>query len=285
MAVALTNLLLRILSDSNYQTKGSTLTWNELDGDLKLLADAIRDLQQAPTEGFTPYDNSTEYSNVAPDYVSFDGNIWEYVSAIPQSGITPGSDASVWQIASLGIFSHERNKDQYLDFGGANQVSAADLYLLLTAPVSGAILQGSNTLTEQFKILTSIYGVEISTGDGVTLPTASIVVTNGVAQLSNSKTDGKSTIVQTSDTGAFVIYQDAMDSSKDSSVSVTESTIVVVGVLQLNDALELQNEAIYWRGNKDSPAEGDIREYYNQPTDELITEKYTSGSWVFRGSR
>lgn len=131
---ALDNILLRTLSDPNYPAKGSTLTWIELDTDIKTLADVIASLANADNSGFSPYDNTEEYSNVGPDYVTFNNNIWQYINAVPQTGITPGTDSFTWQLVSLGQFTHEKNKDQYLDFGGPFQVSAEDIFNLLSEP-------------------------------------------------------------------------------------------------------------------------------------------------------
>jgi hypothetical protein len=156
MSVALLpQVLLRILTDPIYAAKGSALTWVQLDTDLKIIADAIRELAAVgDTSGFTPYNNGTTYSNTLPDYVSYQNNVYEYINPVPQSGITPGTDPLTWQITSQGLFAHERNKDQYLDFGGAAQVSAVDLYNLLNAgPLAtewGDIL---GTITDQTDLI------------------------------------------------------------------------------------------------------------------------------------
>lgn len=154
----LPQVLLRILVDPTYAAKGSSLTWIQLDTDLKIIADAIRELAAVgDTSGFTPYNNVTVYSNTLPDYVSYQSNVYEYINPVPQSGITPGTDPLTWQLASQGLFAHERNKDQFLDFGGANQVSAADIYNLLNAgPLAtdwGDILGDINDQTDLITLL------------------------------------------------------------------------------------------------------------------------------------
>lgn len=127
-------VLLRILSDPNLSAKGSPLTWIELDTNLKILVDNIKAIMTAPsTGGFTAYNNGTTYSN--GDYVSYNGNIYKYINVTPQSGITPGSDPLTWEITSIGEFAHQQNKDQYLDFGGASQVSAIDIYNFINAGI------------------------------------------------------------------------------------------------------------------------------------------------------
>lgn len=145
MPISLSNILLRVLSDPNYVAKGSTLTFTELDTDLKILADNIRALQTPSTGSFSEYDNSKTYSNVLPDYVSYNGNIYEYIKALPQSGVTPGTDPLTWTIVSLGQFSHQQNKDQYLDFGGTYQVSAQDIYTKINSAPAEIIYRGEWT--------------------------------------------------------------------------------------------------------------------------------------------
>lgn len=121
----LSEILLRQLSDPNYSTKNSELTWIELDTNIKLLADAIASLSIADAPGVVTYSTSEEYSE--GDVVSYDGNIWLFVNPVPQTGITPGTDELTWELSSTGIFAHVQNTDQYLDFGGPNEVSAEDL--------------------------------------------------------------------------------------------------------------------------------------------------------------
>jgi hypothetical protein len=149
MSIALLpQVLLRILNDPIYTAKGSALTWTQLDTDLKIIADACRELAAiGASAGFEPYDNSATYSDVNPDYVSYNNNVYEYINAIPQSGITPGTDPLTWQLVSQGQFAHLQDTDQYLDKGGPNQVSAAAIYAFINA-VYPYLIQGSNTLIE-----------------------------------------------------------------------------------------------------------------------------------------
>lgn len=128
-----------------------------------------------------------------------------------------------------------------------------------------ALTQGTNTLTEDLNIYADGFTITILSGlNASESPRAKIIVVPA---------------------GAAIAYEDVGDPSQNSSFSATQRFAVVQGILQMNEAVELQSNAIYWKGNKDSPSEGDIREYYNEGTDEIITEKYTSGNWEFRGSR
>lgn len=142
MSININNILLRVLSDPNYTAKGSALTWAELDTDLKILADNIAGLLTPSDSGFSPYDNGITYSNVLPDYVTYGGNIYEYINAVAQSGITPGSDPLTWSIVSVGKFSHQQNTDQYLDYGGTFQMSSEDIYNGINAIGEEQIFRG-----------------------------------------------------------------------------------------------------------------------------------------------
>lgn len=147
MSIALLNsILLRVKTDPNLSAKGSPLTWDEEDTNFVIIRDALSELSNVDTSGFTPYNAGTTYSNVGPDYVSYNGNIYEYINAVAQSGITPGSDPLTWQIVSLGQFAHEQNKDQYLDLGGPFEVSAEDVYNKVNEVVNGDIfVDGGNS--------------------------------------------------------------------------------------------------------------------------------------------
>lgn len=130
MSLSLLNdIILRVVVDPNFVTKGSELTFVELDSNIKIITDAIREITQQDVSGVEAYNAGTEYS--LGDFVSFSGNIWEYINAVPQTGVTPSSDPLTWQLSSTGAFAHQQNKDQFLDEGGPNEVSAADLAALV----------------------------------------------------------------------------------------------------------------------------------------------------------
>jgi hypothetical protein len=136
MSIALIkNVLLRVLSDPNYAAKGSALTWVQLDTDLKIIADAIIELSSVPsnTSGFEDWNSGETYSTSPPSFVAYSGNIWKYINAVSSSGITPGTDPLCWELQSQGQFSHLQNTDQYLDFGGINEVSASEIRTFIDA--------------------------------------------------------------------------------------------------------------------------------------------------------
>lgn len=131
------NIILREAIHAPLVTKGSELTYLELDRNQYLLYDAVKGLltaQPGNVSGFQSYNPGTTYSVSPQTFVVYNGNIYEYISPINQSGITPGTDPTVWQLSSTGLFSHQRNKDQYVDFGGPFQTSAEDIYNKVNEP-------------------------------------------------------------------------------------------------------------------------------------------------------
>lgn len=107
----LASLLLRITSNPAYQTKGSTLSYSEMDANMILFADCISALQQIPPGsdlGLPAYSGATEYSQ--GDFVTFGNNIWEYINAGPSTGNTP-EEGTFWSLRSAGLFAHQQNTD------------------------------------------------------------------------------------------------------------------------------------------------------------------------------
>ena len=120
-------LLLRELVDDNYDTKGSELSFEELDTNFKLIGDAIAGLSVTDTSAFDEYDPDFEYQGGVTYYVSYAGNIWKFISPIPRTGIAPGTDPTIWELSSSGELAHERNKDEYLALGTPDEVSANEI--------------------------------------------------------------------------------------------------------------------------------------------------------------
>lgn len=107
--------------------KGSQLTHNELDDNFTYLDNRISGMTS--TVDVAPYNGGTTYTGSM--YVSYAGNIYLHISGTPTTGVIPSSDATKWQLVSAGVLIHEKNKDTYLDFGGANQVAASEIKTLI----------------------------------------------------------------------------------------------------------------------------------------------------------
>jgi len=107
--------------------KGSQLTHEELDGNFVFLDGRISGLTSSVD--VAPYNGGTTYTGAT--YVSYSGNLYLHISGTPTTGVIPDSDPIKWQLVSSGVLIHEKNKDTYLDFGGANQVSASEIRSLI----------------------------------------------------------------------------------------------------------------------------------------------------------
>jgi hypothetical protein len=128
----LDSIKLRSLSDPTLTAKGSELTWDEEDENFVIIHDAISELANVEVSGVDPYDAGTEYSTADP-YVTYNGNTWQYINAIPQTGVTPGTDALTWSLVSNGLFTHQQNTDTILANGTADEVSAAEIRAFIDA--------------------------------------------------------------------------------------------------------------------------------------------------------
>jgi hypothetical protein len=162
----LAQIILRQTVSAGFVTKGDEIEFAEEDLNFIILANAIRELNAASEDRFEPFDVDAEYSDVLPDYVSYDGNIWEYINAVPQTGIEPGSDPSVWELSSSGAFAHEKNKDQYLDKGGNNEVTAEELRTAANAIPDelSIVLRSSGPEGHRFKFIVGDDGYLVMPG-------------------------------------------------------------------------------------------------------------------------
>jgi hypothetical protein len=150
----LNQITLRTLTDPNYITKGSEVSWEEEDNNFIILADAIRELSNVNVNGIDPYDPAVEYSSSGPRYVTYGGNTWEYINPTPQTGITPGTDGTVWKIASQGLFSHKQNTDLKLAEGTSDEVTAAEIRAFIDAGTIGGVWGLiSGTITDQTDLI------------------------------------------------------------------------------------------------------------------------------------
>lgn len=121
--MALQDIILRSSSHAPLTTKGSELTYTELDGNFIEIYDAVASINDI--SNIAPFNITTTYSGT--EYVSYNGNIYVHISATDTTGILPDTDPTKWQLTSIGALAHQQNKDSYLAFGSASQVSATDL--------------------------------------------------------------------------------------------------------------------------------------------------------------
>lgn len=85
------------------------------------------------------YNALTEYDNTTNKYVSYGGFVWLYIFATPETGETP-AEGTHWTQVPPSVLAHVRNKDTYLDKGGSNEVSAAQIKTLLSGIGAGTVI-------------------------------------------------------------------------------------------------------------------------------------------------
>ena len=117
------------------------------------------------------YDPLKEYDSVTNKFVSYSGLVWLYINAAPSTGTTP-TDGAFWTQVPPSVIAHVRNKDLYLDYGGANQVSASELKTLvdnqdeyLYNKVVNDIVTSATGSMETFDLGTTVAVPTMSEGD------------------------------------------------------------------------------------------------------------------------
>jgi hypothetical protein len=134
-----TGIILRTVTHAPLTTKGSQLTWSELDNNQAKIYDDLKMLQGV-NGGLVPaYSGATAYNPGQFVSMAVDGTsgIWQQVSGSPSTGVAPGENPLVWTEVQSSDLSHYPGTDQFLDEGGLNEVSAEDLKELLNNSGSG----------------------------------------------------------------------------------------------------------------------------------------------------
>lgn len=155
--MALQDFIFRTITKAGYTTKGSELTWTELDENFEVLIDELANSNSGAVGNIAPYNPSTTYDNTNPTYVSYLGNIYQYISGTPSAGNTPSTSPTFWQVVSSGVLTHQQNTDLALAKGTANEVTASSLALHLidhykTTTLAGLItLKNSNQLNPAYQ--------------------------------------------------------------------------------------------------------------------------------------
>ena len=125
--MALNDLILRSSIHAPLTTKGSELTYAELDGNFIDLYDYL--IAMNSDSGIAPYDNTATYTGT--EYVSYNGNIYVHISATSTTGVLPDTDPTKWQLTSIGALAHQQNTDSYLGYNTAFAVSVNQIYDIL----------------------------------------------------------------------------------------------------------------------------------------------------------
>lgn len=87
----------------------------------------------ATSNDFPAWSGATTYTGGSEVVVKHANKLWLFVSASDVVGTEPGTNGLVWQELSAVQLAHFRNKDQFLDQGGPNEVSALAIKRALSA--------------------------------------------------------------------------------------------------------------------------------------------------------
>ena len=126
MATDIRDLILRTVASSYFTTKDDTLTYEELDGDIKTIGDYLVESEAAMD--VEAYDGGTTYSD--GDTVLYSGQYWIYINATSGSGIAPGTNPLFWELESPGSTWHKKNQDSQL-VGTSGTVTANEIIAAL----------------------------------------------------------------------------------------------------------------------------------------------------------
>lgn len=100
------------------------------------LLNIVNSLPGSTVNEFEPWDGGTTYTGGDEVVVRHNDQLWLFVSGSDSIGTEPGTNGLVWQPINAVQLAHFRNQDQYLDFGGSNQVSALELRRMLATAFS-----------------------------------------------------------------------------------------------------------------------------------------------------
>jgi hypothetical protein len=149
---------LTALSDTDYI---EVVDASESNQDIKnkqvLLSDLRAYLGAATAESdiFEDWDSATEYDPLdGVQYVFYGGAVYEFISESNSTNERPDLNPFVWEQKTALDFSHQQNTDQYLDFGGANEVAASNV----VNKVSAQTIAGVKTFTSDPIIPDEAYG-------------------------------------------------------------------------------------------------------------------------------
>lgn len=182
---SLDSIVLRTVTQAPYTTKGASISWVEEDQNFIKIANAIKELNAQNLGSFSAWNSGLTYTATTPvSYVSHASNIYKAVGT--STGITPGTDITKWVITSAGEFAHVQNTDIKLASGTANEVTAAQLKIMVDAyakNTSNATLPPTNTenLSQGYKFPSQYHTVanSIFICTASTLTTATWILTFG----------------------------------------------------------------------------------------------------------
>lgn len=119
------DLILRSVINAPLTTKGTELTWAELDDNIVTIYNALNELYNSSS--IPAYSNAITYDDTVLNYVVYNSRIYKFINAIPAINVTPDTDPLTWLLVFASDVAHRRNTDTILDEGGVDEISAADI--------------------------------------------------------------------------------------------------------------------------------------------------------------
>ena len=87
------DFILRETVNAPLTTKGSALTWANVDANFIELYNQLVNLSQS--SNVDAYDNSVKYDDTYNNYVMYNNQLWKYINVTPSTGQTP-SEGAYW---------------------------------------------------------------------------------------------------------------------------------------------------------------------------------------------
>jgi hypothetical protein len=136
------NIILRIVTVAGLTTKGAQLTAEELDENFIAI---WQDLKQRLSAGaLAAYDGLTSY--VIGEAVTYDDKTWLALDA--STGTTPGSDEDIWSEIPVEYLAHQKDRDEALAKGTADEVTAAEIRAFIDGGGAGANFFNTDLLAD-----------------------------------------------------------------------------------------------------------------------------------------
>jgi len=158
------NLILRETDNLPLINKDNTLTNAEIDGNFINIYNDFLSLSQA-NDPTLMYDVDRSY--LVDEFATYDGRLW--IATDVSTGVTPIDGSAEWNDVFPTVLAHEKNKDTYLDYGGINETTVAEIRGFIDAG-----LTSTTNLSLSTKTGTS-FKIESSTGTDVTIPQATTI--------------------------------------------------------------------------------------------------------------
>jgi hypothetical protein len=124
----LKSILLRIRDDGRFTPVNRLLEGLEGEVDDNFIAIASYILAMDVEGQFAVWSSELPYDE--GDVVIFNGALWLQVNTASPSvvtGVTPGTDATIWERIKVSRFFHRRNRDTALDEGGPDAITAEEI--------------------------------------------------------------------------------------------------------------------------------------------------------------